>query len=98
MTALIDRRLPYGRTESSLQKIEIAAFIGLLDVFGEHPAIAALEAPLGRLPFGAAFGQLRLRYIEVDGAGVDVERDHVAISNQRQRAADIGFRRHMQDA
>jgi hypothetical protein len=32
MTALVNRRLFHGLTKARLQKIEIAAFIGLLDV------------------------------------------------------------------
>jgi len=64
----------------------------------EHPAIAALEAGLGLFPCGAAFCQFRLRYIEIDGARRDIQRDRIAILHQRQRPADIGFRRNMQDA
>src|SRR5712671_6931296 len=79
---LINRRLTDRRSKTGLKEIEIATFIGLLDVPGEHPAIAALKTALRRLPFGAAFGQFRLRHIEVDGAGVDVERDAVAVLHQ----------------
>src|SRR5437660_5433642 len=85
---LVDRRLVDRLAKSGLQKIEVAAFIGLLDVAGEHPAIAALVTRLRRLPCGAALCELSLRHIEVDGAGVDVERDLVAGSHQGQRPAD----------
>ena len=43
---LVNRRLVDRRAEPGLEEIEVAAFIGLLDVAGEHPAIAALEARL----------------------------------------------------
>ena len=56
MTELINHRLSHGRAESGLQKVEIAAFVGLLDVTGEHPAIAALEAMLGLLPAATSHG------------------------------------------
>src|SRR5215475_15653164 len=72
---LINRRLTDGRAESGLEEIEIAAFVRLLDVTGEHPAIAAFEATLGRLPCGAAAGKLRFRDIEGDGARGDIKRD-----------------------
>ena len=58
MTTLINRRLIDRRAETGFEKIEIAAVIGLLDVFRKHPAIAALEAGRGRLPRGAALGEL----------------------------------------
>src|SRR5882672_1579412 len=91
MTALINRRLVDRLAESRLQEIEIAAFIGLLDVAREHPAIAALEAAFGLLPFGAAFCEFRLGHIEIDGARGDVEGDAVAVAHQRKRSADEGF-------
>src|SRR5450631_41046 len=98
MTTLINRRLADRRTKAGFEEVKVAAFIGLLDVAGEHPAIAALESGFGLLPFGAAFCQLRLRHIEIDAARSDVERNAVAVLHQRQRAADVGFRRDMQDA
>src|SRR5436190_11635589 len=76
---LVNRRLLHRLAKSGLQKIEVAAFIGLLDVAGEHPAVAALIAWLRRLPCGAALCELRLRHIEIDRAGADIERDLVAV-------------------
>src|ERR1700681_3490983 len=86
----INRRLADRRAKTRFEEVKIAALIGLFDVAGEHPAIAALEAGFGGLPFGAAFGQLRLRNIEIDAARGDVERNAVAVLHQRQRPADIG--------
>jgi hypothetical protein len=48
--------LRHGRAEIRAQEIEVAAFTRLLDVLGEHPAIAALEPCLGRSPGSAAAG------------------------------------------
>src|SRR5262249_11306530 len=97
-SASINRGFIDRLAETGLEEIEVASLIGLLDVLGEHPAIAALEAALGLLPGGAAFCQFRLIHIEIDGARGDIERDLVAILHQRQRAADIGLRRDMEDA
>src|SRR5437763_10452913 len=81
----VNRRLADRRAEIGLQEVEVAAVIGLLDVLGEHPAIAALEAALGRLPVGAALFELGFRDLEIDGAGGNIERDAVAVPDQRQR-------------
>src|SRR5215471_3167237 len=86
--SLVDGRLADGCAEGGFEKVEVAAFIGLLDVAREHPAIAAREATLRLLPFGAAFGKLGLGDIEVDGARGDIERDAVAVLHQRERTAD----------
>src|SRR5215472_18422049 len=94
----VNRRLTDRLAKAGLEEIEIAAFIGLLDVTRKHPAVAALEARGGLLPLGAAPGELRLAHIEVDAARGDVERDLVAVPHQRQRSANIGLRRNMQDA
>src|ERR1700722_4786551 len=55
----INRRLLNRRAEAGFEEIKIAAFIGLLDVSGEHPAITAFEPGLRLFPFGAALCQLR---------------------------------------
>src|ERR1043166_1024442 len=94
----INRRLLHRRAKTGFEEVEVAALVGLLDVPREHPAIAALEPGLRLLPCGPAFGKLRFGHIEIDAACRDVERDAVAVLHQRQRAADIGFRRDVQDA
>src|SRR5712671_2127895 len=50
----INRRLADRGAESGFEKIEVAAFVGLFDVFRKHPAIAALETALRLFPFAAA--------------------------------------------
>src|SRR5450631_147608 len=94
----INHGLADRRAKIRFEEVKVAALIGLPDVAGEHPAIAALEAGLRLFPCGAALCQLRLRNIEIDAARGDVERDAVAVLHERQRPADIGFRRDMQDA
>src|SRR3954462_3581958 len=96
--SLVNRGLADRRAEIGLEEVEVAAVIGLLDVLGEHPAIAALEAALGLLPGGAALVELGLRHIKIDGAGSDIERDAVAVPHQRQRSADIRLRSDVQNA
>src|SRR2546430_6180644 len=48
------------RAKLCFQKIEIAAFVRLLDVARVHPAVTALEAWRRRLPCGAAPLQFRI--------------------------------------
>src|SRR3954468_25101255 len=55
---LINRRLLDRGAKAGFEEVEVAAFIGLPDMPREHPAIAALEARLRLLPFGAAFCKL----------------------------------------
>src|SRR6195952_2987010 len=74
----VDHRFGDRRAEFGAQEIEVAAFVGLLDVLGEHPAIAAFETCRGRCPFRAPAGQFRVGYLHADAAGVDVDADDVA--------------------
>src|SRR4051812_14278404 len=50
----INCRLLHRRAKTGFEEVEVAAFICLADVPREHPAIAALEAGFGLLPFGAS--------------------------------------------
>ena len=52
-----------GRAKVRLQKVEIAPFVGLLDMLGEHPAITAFVMCLRLLPRRAPLFQLGLRDI-----------------------------------
>src|SRR3954471_2577066 len=96
--SLVNRRLADRRAEIGLEEVEVAAVIGLLDMLGEHPAIAAFEAALRLLPGGASLVEFGFAHVEIDGAGGHVERDAVAVPHQGQRTADVGFRRNMQNA
>src|SRR5262245_29766566 len=68
---LVNRR--FGNFGGAFQKIEVAAFVGLLDVGQEHLAVAARELELGRLPGRAPLRQLLLRneHVELPGLHVD---------------------------
>src|SRR5258708_13160791 len=68
-TPSINRRLADRRAKAGFEKIEITAFISLLDVASEHPAIAALETTRGLLPFGTAFCQFGFAHLQIDPAG-----------------------------
>ena len=81
------------RRRRALEKIEIAALIGLRDVLLVERAEAALELRLGSLPRGAAARELGGAHLELQPARRHVELDQVAVLDQRQRAADPGFRR-----
>src|SRR3954471_8240075 len=73
MTKLIYRRLLHRSAEARFKEVEIAALIGLLDVAGEHPAVAALEPRLRLPPLRAAPFKLGLGHFEIDAARRDVE-------------------------
>ena len=57
---LIDIGLARAGAECRLEKIEVAAFVGLLDVLGEHPPVASGEARRRRRPVRAPLGQFPL--------------------------------------
>src|SRR4051812_28541688 len=94
----VDDWLRHGRSERRLQEIEITSLVGLADVLGEHPTVAALEAWRGRSPGGAALHQLFFRDFHADRAPRHIDRDDVAGPQECQRATDVGLRRHMQNA
>src|SRR5260370_19986338 len=53
---------------------------------------------LARLPFGFAFGQLRVGQLYVKCPGVSVDFDDIAVAQQRDRPADRCFGPDMADA
>src|SRR5262245_35719120 len=62
----------------TLQKVEIAALIGLADVVGEHRAIAARVFRRRLRPGRLAAGHLLFTDVQMDAASVDVDFDLVA--------------------
>ena len=94
----IDVRLGNCGRVAGLEKVEIAAFVGLRDVpLVQHritsPVTAGRRLPC--LPCAAAVRRRR----RADGcAAPDVDRDQVAAVDQRQRAADRALRRDVQHA
>src|SRR5262249_50419484 len=88
----------FGNLPLAGEEIEIAAFVGLPDMGGEHGPIAA-EVAWGRLfPRRAAAVEFLLRDVQVDAPRRHVDLDRVAGLNERQWPAYEAFRRHMQDA
>src|SRR5262245_58434685 len=75
-----------------LEKVEIAPLVRLRYVL----RIEAAEPPRGdggaRLPFGSASGELVVWHAQRQASAGDVERDHVAVADEGQRAPDEGFR------
>src|SRR4051812_39309621 len=63
-----DVGLGHGRAEAGLEEVEVAARIGLADVAGEHPAVAALVAWFRGDAGGAPAGQLVIVHQHVDAA------------------------------
>src|SRR5215510_10145988 len=66
------------------EEIEIAAFVGLPDMGGEHGPVAAKVARGGLLPGCAAAIEFLLRDVQVDAPRRHVQLDRVAGLNERQ--------------
>src|SRR5436190_15111522 len=95
----MDLRFAAGaRYMVGLEKIEIAAFIRLLDVLQVQNAVAAREFRRGRFPCRLALGHFLVADEQIEAAPFDVERDLVAVAHQRKRPADVRFGRHVQHA
>src|SRR5262249_8592207 len=67
-----------GNLRLAGEEIEIAAFVGLADMGGEHGAVAAQVAWRGRFPGRAAAVELLLRDVEVDAPRRHVHLDRIA--------------------
>src|SRR5438105_6525525 len=90
-------RLPeLGRAALADQEVEIDALVGLQHGVDVELRVAALVRRLESLPGFAAARQLGLGHVEMQLSLLDVELDHVAVLNQRQRSARRRLRRHMQ--
>src|SRR6187455_1269131 len=72
-----------------LEEIEVAAVVGLADVLLVERAEAAVEARRGRLPAGAAARELGIVDVQVELAPGHVQRDGVAVADERERSADV---------
>src|SRR3954469_10192563 len=87
-----------GGRRPGLQEIEIAALVGLGDMPVEDHAIATPEARRRFHPRVPALCQFTLRNQHLEPAVRHVEHDLVAGLDQRERPADVGFRRDVQHA
>ncbi len=78
-----------------LQKIEIAAAIGLPDVLREHRTIAPREARFRRQPLRFAFGEFDVVDMEMDAPRRNVYLDQIAGLDESERPPGETFRRDM---
>ena len=87
-------RLALGRlARTRLEEVEVAALVGLEHVVEVERAVAAAVVRRARRPLREAPGDLVVRQVEVEPAGVDVEHDRVAVlgrSRAGRPAADSG--------
>src|SRR5262245_66020917 len=74
-------------TALSRQKIQVRALVRLQNVVVVELPVAALEVRLRRLPAPAALCELLLGHEEIELPLLHVERDLVAVLDQRERAA-----------
>src|SRR6185312_2612602 len=74
------------------------ALLGVAHRLGVFPDRARLVLVAARLPALAPLGQLGLAQLDRDGALLGVDRDHVAVLQQRDRPAHRGLRPDMSDA
>src|SRR6516165_5010980 len=86
----VDFRL--GNRPLAGEEIEIAAFVGLPDMGGEHGAVAAKVARRGLFPGRAAAVEFLLRDVQVDAPCRHVHLDRVAGLNERQWPAHEALR------
>src|SRR5579862_9062151 len=79
------------RPAASDQKIEIRTLVGLGHSINVQLLISALHCRLRLSPLGSSGLQLFLGNIEMKLSRFHVQFDHVAVSNQRERAANRGL-------
>src|SRR5262245_64361412 len=90
--------LRLGNRARRCEKIEIASFIGLTDMFRVKRAVAARVSRRGLLPGGTAAGNFLFGNVKMDPTRGDIHLDLVAGPDQGKRAADKAFRCNMKDA
>ena len=72
----------------TFQKIKIASFVRLPDMFREQLAESTFELARFRYPLLAAFGKFLLADFKVELAARNVEFDDVTCFHQRKRSTD----------
>src|SRR5882672_4233015 len=90
--------LGVGHRRGTLEEIEVAAFVGLLDVLAEDRAVAPFVFPWRGLPAAFPLLQFLGGDLQVQFALFDVQFDEIAVPDESQRSADKGFRGDVQDA
>lgn len=83
----------FGVTRSSglAEKIEIAALICLGDTLEIQGAVTTLIARRRLDPAAAAGGDFRFRDEQIEPAGFGIERNQVALFDQREWPTDVAF-------
>ena len=69
----------------SPQKVEITAFVSLLDMIQEELAVASSVMRFGRTPGFTPLRQFLLRHLQCQASFVNVEADDIPILDQCQR-------------
>ena len=87
-----------GDGSGAFQEIKVATFVSLFDVLHEKFSVAAGKDAFLWAPGGPAAGQFIVAHEHIALAGGDVQFDEVALFQQRQRTADEGFGRDVEDA
>src|SRR3954462_5260110 len=72
-----------GCRRSSVQEIEIAAFVGLRDMPREKRAIPSTEARRRGFPLRATLREIGIAHLELELAFIDVELDQVTVLHER---------------
>src|SRR5215475_8800344 len=67
-------------------------------LLGVLPEITGREFPISRRPLSLAVSEFRVRKIDHQGPVLGIERDHVAVAQERDRPADRSFGAHVADA
>src|SRR6478735_319339 len=93
--SLVNFRL--GNLPRAGEEIEVAAFVSLADMSGEHGPIAAQVAWWRRLPSRLATSEFFLADIQMNAARRHVDLDGITGAHERQRPADEALRRHMKN-
>src|SRR3954470_2978369 len=76
--------LGLGYRCGALEEIEVAAFVGLLDVLGEDHAVAAFVFPCRSLPGASPRAHLGVGNLEVQNFPLHVELDEIAVLHERE--------------
>src|SRR5690349_20294354 len=80
------------------QEVEVAAIVGLHNVFAEHGAVASSVMRRRWLPRTTTACDLRVVHQQVEARALGIEAHQVAITNQRDRPANTAFRARVQHA
>src|SRR4051812_2551859 len=95
-TALVNFR--FGNLPRAGEEIEVAAFVGLADMSGEHGPVAAQVAWWRRLPGRLATSEFSLADVQMNAARRHVDLDGIPGAHECQRPADEALRRHVKNA